>query len=289
MKKILFPTDFSHNANSALEFAVEIASLTRSSLELIHVYTPMVSKGNMMSALLADEVGNAAQEAKEKLKIMCGTIGKEYPNVRCQYHVRVGTTINEIINACTDYNCDLIIMGTLGANKLSKMLFGTNTAEIIEHSEIPVLAIPSGCSYRPLKRILFATNFSFNDLQGIKKLAVIAAAFKSEIIIGHVDISNDEDRYDEHPTMANFMKEVKAISDYPLISSEIVNDHNVSMGLDKIIDEFEIDLFAISTHRRTWFEKISNPSLTQKISNYTDIPLLAFHNPVMEVQDVGDF
>lgn len=289
MKKILFPTDFSHNANSALEYAVEIASLTQSGIELLHIYTPAVSKGNIVSALLVDEVGDATAEAKEKLKVMCDTITKEYPNVPCNYKVRVGNTIDEIITASQEDNCDLIIMGTLGANKLSKMLFGTNTAEIIEHSEVPVLAIPSGCSYRPPKRILFATNFSFNDLQGIKKLAVIATAFKSEIIVGHVDISNDEDRYDEHPTMANFMKEVKAITDYPLISSEIVNDHNVSMGLDKIIDEFEIDLFAISTHRRTWFEKISNPSLTQKISNYTDIPLLAFHNPVMEVQDVGDF
>ncbi len=85
-------------------------------------------------------------------------------------------------------------MGTLGASNLSKMIFGSITASIIEKSDCPVLAVPSGCTYRPPKRILFATNFSFNDLDGVKKLALIAEAFQSEIIFGHVDISIDEDR-----------------------------------------------------------------------------------------------
>ncbi len=65
------------------------------------------------------------------------------------------------------------------------------------------------------------------------------------------------------------MKEVRAATPYPKISSKIVSDHNVSMGFDKIIEESAIDIFALSTHKRTWFEKIYNPSLTSKdITSY---------------------
>jgi len=288
MKTILFPTDFSTNANRALEYAIEIAALTGATLNLLHVYTPIVSKENAFSSLITDEVGDASREAQEKLKVITDTITKEYPAVRYRTQVNVGEPVEEILNASKENQTDLIIMGTLGANKLSKMIFGSNTAAIIEKSESPVLAVPSGCTYHPPKKILFATNFSFKDLEGIKKLALIAQTFDCEIILAHIDVSIDEES-DESSTMENFMKEVIAVTSYPKISYRIESDHNVSMGLDKIIEESAIDLFALSTHKRTWFEKIYNPSLTKKISHYTYIPLLAFHNSVDEVKTGKDF
>lgn len=288
MKTILFPTDFSTNANRALEYAVEIAALAGASLHLLYVYTPIISKDNVYTSLITDEVADASREAQEKLNVITDTIAKEYPSVTCKALVKVGEVVDEILIASAESKANLIIMGTLGANKLSKMIFGSNTALIIEKSECPVLAVPSGCTYRPPKRILFATNFSFKDLEGVKKLVLIAQAFDAEIILGHVDVSIDEES-DESGSMENFMKEVVAVTAYPKISYQLVSDHNVSMGLDKIIDEASIDMFALSTHKRTWFEKIYNPSLTTKISHYTYIPLLAFHNAVDEEKTGKDF
>ena len=288
MKTILFPTDFSPNANCALEYAVEIAALTGATLNLLHVYTPIVSKDNVYSSLITDEVADASREAQEKLKVITDTIAKEFPTVSCEAQVKVGEAVDEILNTSLESKADLIIMGTLGANKLSKMIFGSNTSSIIEKSECPVLAVPSGCTYRPPKRILFATNFSFKDLDGVKKLALIAQAFDSEIILGHVDVSIDEES-DETASMENFLKEASTVTAYPKIFSQITSDHNVSMGLDKIIEEAAIDMFALSTQKRTWFEKIYNPSLTQKISNHTYIPLLAFHNSIDEERTGKDF
>jgi len=148
--------------------------------------------------------------------------------------------------------------------------------------------VPTNSTYRPPKRILFATNFSYKDLDGVKKLTSIAKAFDSEIILGHIDISIDEEN-DESKSMENFMKEVIAITSYPKVSSVIVSDHNVSMGLDKIIEESSIDLFALSTYKRNWLEKIYNPSLTKKISQNALIPLLAFHNAVDDEKTGKDF
>jgi nucleotide-binding universal stress UspA family protein len=288
MKTILFPTDFSDNANRALEYGVEITALTGASLHLLHVYTPMLSKDNVYSTLLTDEVADAKREAMEKLTVISETITNEFKSVICQAHVRVGEPIQEIIAAALEIHAELIIMGTLGANKLSKMIFGSNTAAIVEKSDCPVLAVPSNCTFRPPQKILFATNFSYKDLDGVRKLSLIAQAFNAEIILGHVDVSIDEDN-DETKSMENFMNEVKAITAYPNISYRIVSDHNVSMGLDKIIEEASIDLFALSTHKRNWFEKIYNPSLTKKISHYTYIPLLAFHNTPDEEKTGKDF
>lgn len=287
MKTILFPTDFSSNANRALEYAVEIASLTGATLNLLNIYTPIVSKDNVYSALITDEIADAKREAHEKLTVITDTIANEYPSVNSNAMVNVGEPVQEILNLAEAAKVDLIIMGTLGASNLSKMIFGSNTASIIEKSVCPVLAVPSGCTYRPPKRILFATNFSFNDLEGVKKLTLIAQAFDAEIILGYVDVSIDEDT--DETSMENFFNEAKAVTSYPKISYKVVSDHNVSMGLDNIIEDADIDLFALSTQKRTWFEKIANPSLTKKISHHTNIPLLAFHNPMDEEKTGKDF
>jgi nucleotide-binding universal stress UspA family protein len=287
MKTILIPTDFSTNANNALEYAAEISHHIGASLFLLHVYTPIVSRTNIMSAIIADEVEDAKKEALDKLNVMRKTLESEYPGISCQSRVYVGEAIDEILSVSTEINADLIIMGTLGASNLTKTLFGSNTASVVENSICPVLCIPAGISFQVPKRILFATNFSYDDIQALMKLASISKAFSSEIMVGHVDTSNEEDGDDS--SMQKFVNELRLATNYSNFSQMIVSDHNVSMGLDQIIQESEVGMVALSTHKRNFFEKFYNPSLTKKISLYTNIPILVFQNPRNDANTGKDF
>jgi nucleotide-binding universal stress UspA family protein len=290
MKTILIPTDFSANANNALEYAAEISHHAGASLHLLHVYTPIVSRSNIISALITDEVEDAKKEALDKLQVFRTTLESEYPGISCQTSVSVGEAVEEILVATKSINADLIIMGTLGASNLARTLFGSNTAAVIEKSVCPVLCVPAGSTFQVPKRILFATNFSYDDIQGVIKLVSIAKPFKSEIMVGHVDTSTEEDGEDgEEASMQKFVKEVELATNYPKFTQKIVSDHNVSMGLDLIIQESEVDLVALSTHKRNFFEKFYNPSLTKKISLYSNIPILVFQNPHDDEDTGKDF
>ncbi|MEQ1587513.1 MAG: universal stress protein [Cyclobacteriaceae bacterium] len=287
MKTILIPTDFSANANNALEYAAEISHHAGASLHLLHVYTPIVSRSNIISALITDEVEDAKKEALDKLHIFRSTLESEYPGISCKTSVSVGEAVEEILNATKAINADLIIMGTLGASNLARTLFGSNTASVIEKSACPVLCVPAECTFKVPKRILFSTNFSYDDIQGVIKLVSIARPFKSEIMVGHIDTSTEEDA--EEASMQKFVKEVELATNYPKFTQKIVSDHNVSMGLDLIIQEYEVDLVALSTHKRNFFEKFYNPSLTKKISLYSSIPILVFQNPHDDEDTGKDF
>lgn len=277
MKTILIPTDFSTNANNALEYAAEISHHTKASLFILHVYTPIVSRTNIMSAIITDEVDDAKKEALDKLEVVRNTLASEYPGISCQSRVLVGEAIDEILGMSTEINADLIIMGTLGASNLTRTLFGSNTASVVENSTCPVLCIPAGISFQVPKRILFATNFSYDDIQAIRKLVSISRAFSAEIMVGHVDTSTEEDG--DESSMEKFVTEIRLATNYSNFSHMIVSDHNVSMGLDQIVQESNVDMVALSTHKRNFFEKFYNPSLTKKISLYSNIPILVFQNP----------
>jgi len=287
MKTILIPTDFSANANNALEYAAEISHHAGAALLLLHVYTPIVSRSNVISALITDEVEDAKKEALDKLEVLKKTLESEYQGISCKTRISVGESVEEILNTALEINADLIIMGTLGASNLARTLFGSNTASVIESSPCPVLCVPAGSSFQVPKRILFATNFSYDDIQGVIKLVSIARPFKSEIMIGHVDTSTEEEV--DESSMLKFIKEVELASGYNKFTQKIVSDHNVSMGLDLIIQESDVDVVALSTHKRNFFEKFYNPSLTKKISLYYNIPILVFQNPHDDEDTGKDF
>jgi nucleotide-binding universal stress UspA family protein len=53
---------------------------------------------------------------------------------------------------------------------------------------------------------------------------------------------------------------------------------DVFQGLEDYIDEKDIDMIALTTHKRGIIEKLFNPSLAKRMLFHTNIPLLVFHS-----------
>jgi nucleotide-binding universal stress UspA family protein len=172
---------------------------------------------------------------------------------------------------------DLIIMGTQGANSIEKVLLGSNAAEVIEKAECPVLVVPGNTEIRVPKKIVFATDYAQTDIEGARMVASMARVFEATITFVHIT-KNEEVLEAEMNVIDKFTNEVREATGYKNITSKILSDSSVFMGLDAIVEhaDADADLIALSTRRRSLFEKIYNPSLTKKLARYTHIPLLAF-------------
>ena len=275
MKNILVPTDFSKNASQAVEFASVIAQSWNASITLLTVYTPVVSRYNMISPLLVDEIAQAKTELNEKLRLTEGVIKENYPGVTCHTAIATGETVEGILDAATGTKADLIIMGTQGASSIEKVLLGSNAADIIEKAECPVLVVPGSAEIRTPKNIVFATDYARTDIEGARMVASMARVFEATITFVHVS-KNEEEADEELKVIEEFTEIVKATTGYKNIESKILSDNTVFMGLDSIVEQRDTDLIALSTRRRSLFEKLYNPSLTKKLAQYTRIPLLAF-------------
>lgn len=273
MKSILVPTDFSENAANAIEYAAVIAQACQSTIRLITVYTPAVSRYNVIRPLLAEEVAQAKIELHEKLQLTAKTVKDLYPDVPCQVYVGTGEVVEEILNAAKE--ADIIIMGTQGASSIEKVLLGSNAAEIIEKADCPVLVIPASAACKIPKKILFATDYAYGDIEGAKLLTSMGRYFDATITFVHIT-TQEEDTEEEEKLIEKFTAEIRQATNYTNINSKILSDNTVIMGLDTILQNSGADMMALSTRRRNLFEKLYNPSLTKKLAHYTRIPLLAF-------------
>lgn len=288
MKRILVPTDFSENALHAIEYAAETAKAVGAELTILNVYRPPVSTQSAIHAVMAEDVGRETKAAKAKLKTITDTIQDEYKGLACTYDVAVGEPVPEILAKASEKKVDLIVMGTQGASKVVNVLFGSNTASVIEQASCPVLCIPFNLTYKKPEKILFATNFAYSDIDGAKQLVELAKGFKSSLVFAHVVVGTEETDA-EREVIEKFASEIKLQTGYAQISGTVISDATINTGLDALIEKHGADMIALATRKRNVFEKLFNPSITKKYSYHTTVPLLAFHNPADDEQTGKDF
>jgi len=186
-----------------------------------------------------------------------------------------GFAVEEIVSSASEKKVDLIIMGTRGANGLVQMLLGSNTAQVIEKASCPVLALPLKAEFSNMKKIVFATNYEDNDFQTLYLLTEIFKPFKTEIIILHVEEDGDPRILNGMPD--KFKAKVLTNIPYDKLSFNVISGKNIMQSLNEFLVENDVNLFAMSTRKRGFVERLYNKSLTRKFAYHTHIPLLAFH------------
>jgi nucleotide-binding universal stress UspA family protein len=262
MKKILVPTDFSENAANAIEYAAQIARALSYKIMLLHVAEP----------------GVETTDEDQKLRIICKALNDSFPDLDCGYRMIIGENIpEEIVSASVLFNAEMIVMGTKGITNFERILFGSNTAAVIEKSSCTVLSVPSKNVFAKPRRILFATNFEREDVKAALHIVKLAKPFGASVVIAHVLTESAVEEV-ENAKIQLFTREISTLSDYNKISYKLSSENTVTMGLDTLIENTKADVIAMTTHKRSLFEKIINPSITQKFAEESHIPLLAFHS-----------
>ncbi|HEX6892766.1 MAG TPA: universal stress protein, partial [Chryseolinea sp.] len=183
----------------------------------------------------------------------------------------------DVILSIAKKNIDMIAMGTQGVSSIGKVFLGTNTAEIIEKSSCPVLAIPVSTKPYAPSEILFATDYAPGDWESAKVLTYMARKINGTITYLHVTRADDEDELDkEREALNEFTSDIKKKTGFDQIKSKVVSDNNVFMGLDSVLQDSTVDLLCLSTRRRNLIQKLYDPSVTRQMAIHTRIPLLAF-------------
>src|SRR6185369_9321632 len=135
MKTIIVPTDFSAISNNAIDYAVDLAKATGSSILVFHAYQVPVSMTDVPIVLLSVE------ELKRSLQERTGNSIKIYAETK------LGDTVDELEDVCTKVKPFAVVMGTKGATGMERVLFGSTTLTTIRHLNWPVIVVPPGKKY----------------------------------------------------------------------------------------------------------------------------------------------
>jgi nucleotide-binding universal stress UspA family protein len=276
MKTILVPTDFSKNAENAIDFAVAFAQKENSMLILLHAYHITYPVSDFPGEIIAEEISETKRVADEKLKKLCLEI-MQTEKVKCERVCKEGLATDVILEASEKMHPDFIVMGTKGASGIKEVLWGSNTAKVIEKTQHPVIAVPDGAVFDGIKKITYATNYYASDIDAIKILSEIAEPFKAIINILHIS-DGEYIPENENELLKQFVSKVSKKVDYNNFSFQLILGQDVEKELSNYLKEDSTDLLSMSTLHRNLWEKLFGKSITKKLAYHTNVPLLAFHH-----------
>jgi nucleotide-binding universal stress UspA family protein len=190
-RNILFPTDFTPHARSALKYAAAFARDGGGRVVLFSVQTAEVP-ANLMTLpehLLADEETQWLRQVRGQVKDLL--TDPLFDGLEIEPVIVEGEPAREIANAVRDYDIDLVTVVTHGRRGLSRALWGSTAEEIIAEAPCPVLTIrPPQHDFVEhrgqqteirLNRILLATNFRPSSIAATHLALELAAATNAEL------------------------------------------------------------------------------------------------------------
>jgi nucleotide-binding universal stress UspA family protein len=190
-RNILFPTDFTPHARSALQYAAAFARDGRGRVILFSVQAAEVPANLMTLAdhlLEAEEQKWLKQIRREVTDLLTDPM---FNGLEVEPVIVEGEPAREIANAVRDYDIDLVTVVTHGRRGLSRALWGSTAEEIIAEAPCPVLTIRppqrdfvEHCGQQTkirLNRILLATNFRPSSIAATHLARELAAATNAEL------------------------------------------------------------------------------------------------------------
>jgi nucleotide-binding universal stress UspA family protein len=160
IKNILYATDFSPAAISALPYVRGIARQYRSNVHVLHV------KQSASYAFVTPDMLPTVMELEDRLvEEQTGEIHKVFLGIKHDIHFGNGSLWNEIEEMIQSQCIDLIVIGTSGRTGAAKVLLGSVAAEVLRRAPCLVLTVGPHCTGSAKERlklheIIYATDFS---------------------------------------------------------------------------------------------------------------------------------
>jgi nucleotide-binding universal stress UspA family protein len=265
MIKILVPTDFSPNANLALEHALKVANQLSGEVHVLHAYQIETRTGSFVT------IENIIQEDREKdiAKLVEQMQPLLKSGTQLEGHVRKGSSVDSIIKKAQKIDADMIIMGTTGAGGMKKLFLGSTASNVINETSIPVLAIPMDIHNFDLAKITLALDTkNIENLSVLDPLVKLAKAFKSSLmlvtILDPIQVNPGVD-----PEIEAFFKEADISYTYFGITAP-----DVIVCIQEFVVREKSDLLCVLHRSRGLFEGFFDQSVAKQIAFDSSVPLL---------------
>jgi nucleotide-binding universal stress UspA family protein len=276
MKTILVPTDFSREADHALQVATAIARKTGAEIVLEHIiqtafeaeYTTATNLPKAAKENIEFKTLQAQKKLHKKIKPL------QAGQVRISTEARVGNLSDELPQIIASHKVDLIVMGTSGASGWEALIGNSNTAKVVRYARCMVLTVGKKITGFDIKNLVLAVDFKQVPADFISKLREWQALFGFTI---HLLYVNAPLNFTTTLTIEKRMN--KFLKDHPLasVTPAIFCDYSQQDGIINYAQKVNADVIAMLTHGRNGIMRLLDGSVTENVVNQSQIPVLTYH------------
>ena len=146
---------------------------------------------------------------------------------------------------------------------------GSNAADVVERSHVPVLVIPNTSQIGPAQRVVIADDGGEVDKELLKPLRWLIDPERTRITVVHVSRSGE--RMSGHSPYADALEGLRC-------SFLTVPGTEVSEVLSSTLRELDADLLVLVHRRKGVFKDLFRKSISAEISMLAEVPMLVLEH-----------
>ncbi|NJY63860.1 universal stress protein [Salinimicrobium sp. CDJ15-81-2] len=275
MESIIVSTDFSKEAENAIEYAGALAQKTGMKLVLFNSFSLPLHTAN--SLLSATGISRLEESNRRLLK-------QRAEKLRDRYGVEVAIETDflseiedKLENLVVKSNASLVVMG-MAAKSVEQDIFGNTTTSAIFKLKYPVLAVPASASFGKMDNILFACD----DIHKVEKEILEKIKYLNRLLEARLEVFHVEDTPVGKEGVKAVPEEIPELEDVNY-SYKNLNSENVIMAIKKEIEHLDAKLLIMVPRRYGFWQSVIHRSKTRVMASGLSIPLLTI--PQLEEND----
>lgn len=141
VKRILVATDFSPDAERAVQWAVRLGGLMKAEVTALYVLDPSLGAVAGLPPEVASmaATGELLDRLRRETTAKMARLGRRYLQVRTL--IREGSPRPAILQTADRLGADLIVIGTRGRRGLAHAVFGSVAEHTVRYAKVPVLTV----------------------------------------------------------------------------------------------------------------------------------------------------
>lgn len=248
MKNILVPTDFSECATAALGVAEQWCARFGAQLHLLHLKNQHTDP-ELISRLML-----------------------RFPTAQFSLVERKTALWKAIAGYVEAHSVGLIIMGSHGTSGKNEYFIGSNAQRVVRMVDCPVLVVKKPVEKLSFEKVLFASQFTAEDLPAFLFFKKMVEPFLPEIHLIRVTTSLFSGHPEkELPVLAPFIQAAAPLQARP----HLVQSFSADEGVRFLATELGVQLIGIANHHRHPLRRMLTGSVVEALVNHASVPVLA--------------
>jgi nucleotide-binding universal stress UspA family protein len=142
VKKVLWPTDFSKNAEKALPYVTSLGDKYQTDVHVLYVIEELALHEPWYGEFDQSHIDKIHQWEEKTAKKRLDEICKNHLNGCPLYkkHIAIGDPAQEILKLTEEEKVDMVVMASHG--RKGKFHFGSVAEKVVKNSPVPVVTIP---------------------------------------------------------------------------------------------------------------------------------------------------
>ncbi len=287
---ILIPVDFTGVSERAASFAITLAAKINADIKLMHAYfnpevgTAPINETPTYTDAMSGYLSDLHVNARSKLEEMSNDLSRQIKNknisdVNVDYYLTMGDPASEILRVSKQYKPNVIVMPIRHDDEKEDTLIGSVTADVIESSKNPVLAIPEQFAKPDVSDIIniaYVTTYDPGDLNAVKNLMRLVAPIQGANI--HIlqiceKEQTEADKYQMHILQEFFQRFDKVNFSGKSI---ICKGKKAVEDVNEYVEKNDIHLLSLVSHKTNFITRLLYPGIARRMVFHTKIPLLVF-------------